>query len=84
MSVLACVLLAVGLIFVIIPLAFKATSGILILMLSVLPLLFTIAGLVSCVLSSKKTNIKILWVIIIVLAPLFGPLLWFVWGNSNT
>lgn len=54
------------------------------LVLALLPLAFTIAGIVSCVNSRKSMNLKILWLIIIVLAPFLGPLLWFVWGKNNT
>lgn len=49
-----------------------------------LPILFTIAALVSCFLSAKPEKTKILWIIIILLAPFFGPLLWFVWGKNHT
>ena len=52
--------------------------------LALLPLAFTIIGIVSCVNSRKSMNLKVLWLIIIVLAPFFGPLLWFVWGKNNT
>ena len=42
-------------------------------------------GIFSCVLSQKQsTNVKLLWIIIIVLAPILGTLLWFVWGKKNT
>jgi len=64
------------------------------LMVLVVPLLFVVvpilhlllaaAGLYSCLTSNKPTNTKLLWVIIIVLAPLLGPLLWFFWGRKNT
>ncbi|MDB6039338.1 MAG: Phospholipase D-nuclease N-terminal [Verrucomicrobiales bacterium] len=54
------------------------------LVFALLPLAFTIIGIVSCVNSRKSMNLKVLWLIIIVLAPFFGPLLWFVWGKNNT
>ncbi len=54
------------------------------LFLGVLPVLFTIAALVSCVNSDKRGNIILLWVIIIFLAPVAGPLLWFVWDRKKT
>jgi hypothetical protein len=82
--VLACVLFALALIFVIVPLALKVATGVFALLLWLLPLLFTIAALVSCIGSSKRKETKILWTIIIVLAPFFGPLLWFLWGKSHT
>ena len=53
-------------------------------LLALVPVLITIAGLYSCVTSLKPTNIKLLWVLIIVLAPLLGPLLWFFWGKKHT
>lgn len=53
-------------------------------LLGLIPLLLTIAGLYSCLMSSKAVNIKFLWVVIIVLAPLLGPILWFIWGKQNT
>lgn len=83
-AVVACVLFALALVFVVLPLAFKVATGIFALLLWLLPLIFTIAGLVSCLLSTKKTEIKILWVIIIVLAPILGPLLWFLWAKRYT
>ena len=49
-----------------------------------LPLLLTVAGLVSCITSQKPANLKLLWVLIIILAPLLGPLLWFFWGKNHT
>ncbi|MBM3821318.1 MAG: PLDc_N domain-containing protein [Verrucomicrobia bacterium] len=49
-----------------------------------LPLVLAIAGLVSCWKSTQPSNTKILWSIIIVLAPILGPLLWFFWGKKNT
>jgi hypothetical protein len=51
---------------------------------ALLPLAFTVVGIVSCVNSQKSMNLKIVWLILIVLAPFFGPLLWFVWGKNNT
>jgi hypothetical protein len=81
-AMVACALLALALVFVVLPLAFKMATGILAMLLWLLPLIFTIAGLVSCLLSTKKTETKILWVIVIVLAPILGPLLWFLWGKK--
>lgn len=49
-----------------------------------LSLIITICGLVSCITSAKPANIILLWIIIILLAPLLGPLLWFAWGRKNT
>jgi hypothetical protein len=83
-TIVACVLFALGLVFVILPLALKVATGIFALLLWLLPLLFAIFALVSCINSPKKTEIKILWIIIIALAPLLGPLLWFLWGKKHT
>jgi hypothetical protein len=44
----------------------------------------TILGILSCVSAGKPGNITLLWVIIMILAPFFGPLLWFAWGRKNT
>ncbi|MEK7675052.1 MAG: PLD nuclease N-terminal domain-containing protein [Verrucomicrobiota bacterium] len=49
-----------------------------------LPVAFTIAGLVSCLRSDKAGGLKLLWMIVILLAPFFGPLLWFLWGKKHT
>ena len=54
------------------------------LVLGALPVLFTFIGLASCFTSGKKSSTIVLWIIIIVLAPVLGPLLWFVWGKKNT
>ena len=51
---------------------------------SFIPLALMVAGLVSCIRSSKERNIKLLWILIIILAPCLGPLLWFFWGRKST
>ncbi len=53
-------------------------------LLFVIPVLLTLAGLVSCIRSNKSGSIKLVWIIIIILAPFVGPLLWFFWGKQNT
>jgi hypothetical protein len=50
----------------------------------ILPLVLAIAGLVSCITSPKPSSLKLLWILIILLAPLLGPLLWFFWGKQHT
>ncbi|MGV3774233.1 MAG: PLD nuclease N-terminal domain-containing protein [Verrucomicrobiales bacterium] len=77
---LAIVLVAFAILVKVVPVVFHAFLW----ALSLVPLLLAIAGLYSCLTSNKQTNIKILWVIIILLAPLLGPILWFVWGKKNT
>lgn len=52
---------------------------------TVLPTVLAAVGIYSCVTSTaQKTNVKLLWIIIIVLAPILGTLLWFLWGKKNT
>ena len=51
---------------------------------ALIPIAITVCGLVSCVTSGKPGNIILLWIVIMVLAPLLGPLLWFAWGRKNT
>jgi hypothetical protein len=82
MIALLLVAIAIGgaVLFFALPLLASATG----LALALLPLAFTVIGIVSCVNSTKPMNLKILWLIIIVLAPFLGPLLWFVWGKNNT
>ena len=70
----------VGGIFIFVPAAFKVAAVI----FSLIPLAITIWALFSVVSAEKPGNITLLWIIIIILAPLLGPLLWFAWGRSNT
>jgi len=70
-------LIAFKLLLVILPIA-------MVLLLTLIPLAITVLGLVSCMRSSKPGNTKLLWIIVIVLAPLLGPSLWFLWGKKNT
>lgn len=79
-AVLAFVLVGLGAVLILVPLLAKG----LLFLLALVPFLLTVAGLVSCVLSNKPTNIILLWIIVIVLAPMLGPLLWFFWGKKNT
>lgn len=55
-----------------------------VILFSLIPLVITICGLVSCVTAGKPSNITLLWIIVMILAPLLGPLLWFAWGRKNT
>jgi hypothetical protein len=64
--------------------ALKLAVGIFVFVLPVLWLLLVIAGVVSVISSKKRGNTKLLWLVIILLAPLFGSLLWFIWGKANT
>lgn len=56
----------------------------LLLGVGVVPFLLTAAGLFSAIRSNKPVNTKLLWIILIVVAPVIGPLLWFLWGKKNT
>jgi hypothetical protein len=65
-------------------LALKLAVGAFSLVLPAVWLLLFCLGLISIVTSKKKTNTKLLWIVIIILAPVFGSLLWFLWGKANT
>lgn len=78
-SVLAATML-VGSVFLFVPAAFKVGAVI----FGLIPLAITIWGLLSVLSAGKPANITLLWIIIIILAPLLGPLLWFAWGRWNT
>jgi len=47
------------------------------------PVGLAVLGILSCLGSEKGTNVKLLWVLVMVLAPILGPLLWF-FGGGNT
>lgn len=42
-----------------------------------------IVAVVDCLKSSKETNKKILWIIIIFVVPVLGTILWFVLGKNQ-
>jgi len=54
------------------------------LLIGIIPFLLMILAIVSCVRSDKQANIKILWILICIFAPIVGPLLWFLWGKQKT
>ena len=83
-AVVAALLLAAALIVFVLPILASAATGAAAVLIGILPLIFTVWALYSCVTSNKPTSTILLWIIIIVLAPFFGPLLWFLWGRSNT
>jgi hypothetical protein len=62
------------------PALWKLAAGI----FAAVPIALTIGALVSCLTSGKPANITLLWVIIILIAPILGSLLWFAWGRRNT
>lgn len=74
------VTMAAGALLILVPAMWKLAAG----MFALVPLVITICGLVSCIASEKPSNPKLLWIIIMILAPLLGPLLWFAWGRNNT
>jgi len=43
-----------------------------------------IVAIVDCLKSSKETNKKILWIIVIFVVPILGTILWFVLGKNQT
>jgi hypothetical protein len=52
-------------------------------LVGLISLILTIVALVSCIQSAKPTNTKLLWVLIIIVAPLLGSLLWLLWGKDQ-
>jgi hypothetical protein len=75
----AAVVAAVGLA-LLVPILYKAGAW----AFGLIPVLVTVVGLVSCVTSGKPGSTILLWIVIIILAPLLGPILWFAWGRKNT
>jgi len=83
---LVVILLVIGAIVVLLLLAklMLVVAPVLLVLGPILHLLLAAAGLYSCLRSAKATNTKLLWILIIILAPLLGPLLWFIWGKKHT
>ena len=54
-----------------------------VLFLAAVPICLMLFGMLDCLGSENPTNTKLLWVIIMLLAPILGPLLWFVFGNRT-
>ena len=75
---------AIVVLLILIKLVLVVVPTILFLLIGAVPVLLCLARLFSCVTSNKPSNLKILWVIIIILAPVLGPLLWFFWGKTQT
>lgn len=69
-----------GALFILVPAMWKLAA----FLFALVPIVITICGFVSCITSDKPANIILLWVIIMILAPLLGPLLWFAWGRNHT
>ena len=51
--------------------------------LAAVPICLFLFGMLDCFGSENPTNTKLLWVIIMLLAPILGPLLWFAFGNRS-
>lgn len=78
---LALILVALAVLWV----AFRVLAASLAWVFGALHFIVAAIGIFSCVTSPKqKTNVKLLWILIIVLAPYVGTLLWFLWGKKNT
>jgi hypothetical protein len=74
------VTMGVGALFILVPATFRMG----LFFASLIPLAITICGIVSCLSAGKAANITLLWMILMIVAPLLGPLLWFAWGRNNT
>ncbi len=83
-SIVVLVLLGLVILAVLFKLILVLLSLAVVFAFSSIPLALMVAGLVSCIRSSKERTIKLLWILIIILAPCLGPLLWFFWGRKNT
>jgi hypothetical protein len=81
LAVIACGLLAIKS-----PLFANASSGffkILLFCLALLPILFTMFGLLDCAGSEVESTRKFAWLAIMVVAPVLGPLFWFAVGRPS-
>ena len=67
-----------GAVLILLPAMWKLAA----ILFSLVPLLVTVCGIVSLLMAGKPANITLLWIIVMILAPLLGPLLWFVWGTA--
>jgi hypothetical protein len=72
--------LLAGAIFFLVPAMWKLAA----ILFALIPIAITVCGIVSLLMAQKSANITLLWIIIMILAPFFGPLLWFAWGRRNT
>jgi len=79
-AALAAVMIAAAAVYVVLPALWKLAA----LLLALIPIAVTVIGILSCLSAGKPANITLLWIIIMVLAPFLGPLLWFAWGRKNT
>ena len=79
-AALGVAMVACALVWVVAPALWKVAA----FLFACLSTIITICGLVSCVTAGKSASVTLLWIIIMILAPLLGPLLWFAWGRKNT
>ena len=77
LGALVVLLLAAKLLLLVVPLAIA-------LVLLLVPAALVVCALYSCMNSNKPANTKLLWILIIILAPVLGAVLWFLWGRQNT
>jgi hypothetical protein len=61
----------------------KLAVALLLPFMGVIGFALAVWALYTCLTSNKPTNTKLLWVIVIVFIPVFGPLLWLLWGRSQ-
>lgn len=78
-AALAVTMLA-GAVLIVMPAMWKLAA----VLFSLVPIAITVCGIVSLLTAGKPANITLLWIIVMILAPLLGPLLWFAWGRRNT
>jgi hypothetical protein len=78
-AALAVTMLA-GAILILLPAMWKMAA----ILFALIPIGITVCGIASVLMAHKPANITLLWIIIMILAPLLGPLLWFAWGRRNT
>jgi hypothetical protein len=69
-----------GAILILLPAAWKLAA----VLFALIPVAITVCGIISLLMAGKPANITLLWIIIMILAPFLGPLLWFAWGRRNT
>jgi hypothetical protein len=69
-----------GAVFILLPAMWKLA----VVLFSLVPIAITICGIMSLLMAHKPANITLLWIIVMILAPFIGPLLWFAWGRRNT
>jgi hypothetical protein len=54
-----------------------------VMFLAAIPICLMLFGVFDCLSSQNPTNTKLLWVIVMLVAPVLGPLLWFTFGDRT-